>query len=86
VAVIRAWNGLCVAILFVVVVVSLLSMPIPLRMFHAEPANTWVVSVPFICLPTILVFTAFAGHLLVERRLQTEQKRTRRPALSAAEG
>jgi hypothetical protein len=40
-------------------------------MFQNEPANTFIAQFPYIWLPTVLVPTAWAGHLLLFRRLQS---------------
>jgi len=46
-----------------VVVIAVLSMPTPLRVFHNEPANTLVVQFPFIFLPGLLVPMAYTLHI-----------------------
>lgn len=67
--VILAWNSIGLSLLLVVMSVAILSAPTPLRMFHNEPANTWIAHLPYVWLPAIMVSTAFVGHLLIFRRL-----------------
>jgi hypothetical protein len=52
-----------------VLVVSFLSMPTPLRVFHNEPANTLITQFPFIYLPGMLVPLAFSLHIISLRQL-----------------
>jgi len=65
----RIWNLACAGILVVVVIVAVLSMPTPLRVFSDGPPNVWITQLPFIWLPSILVFAALAGHVLTARHL-----------------
>jgi hypothetical protein len=62
-----AWNAAGLALLLNVVVVSVLSMPTPLRHFHNEPANTFVAYFPYVWLPAYLVQVAWLSHLLIFR-------------------
>lgn len=64
-----AWNVLGLALLANIVTIALLSMPLPIRQFWNEPANTFVFHAPWIWLPTFLVQGALLGHLLVFRWL-----------------
>ncbi|MBK7150530.1 MAG: hypothetical protein IPL19_15275 [Sandaracinaceae bacterium] len=64
-----AFNLVGVGLLANIVVVALLSAPGSLRVFMNEPANTFVTTVPYVWLPTLLVLTALLGHLLLFRRL-----------------
>ncbi len=68
-ALVWAWNLMGLALLANIVHIAVRSMPGPLRTFQNEPANTLVFSAPWVWLPTLLVLTALAGHLLVARRL-----------------
>jgi hypothetical protein len=70
--VVRIWNWMGALLLLNVVVIAFLSAPSSLRVFLNEPANTWITHPPFVLLPTVMVFTAFMGHILIHRRLQTE--------------
>ncbi|HZI29549.1 MAG TPA: hypothetical protein VFD64_15375 [Gemmatimonadaceae bacterium] len=65
------WNTLGVVLLLNILVVALLSAPTKFRVFMNEPANTWITSAPWVWLPTVMVFAALLGHLLVYRRLRT---------------
>ena len=64
------WNVLGLALLINIVVIAILSMPLPIRMFDDEPANTFVAYVPYVWLPTFHVQAALFGHLLVFRALK----------------
>jgi len=74
--VVRAWNLVCAGILVVVLIVAMLSMPTPARVFAADPPNIWITQMPFVWLPAILVFAAFAGHVLTERHLRLQAARS----------
>lgn len=64
------WNILGLALLINIVVIAILSMPLPFRVFDNEPANTFVTYVPYVWLPTFHVQAALFGHLLVFRALK----------------
>ena len=64
------WNVLGLLLLINIVVIAILSMPLPFRAFDNEPANTFVAYVPYIWLPTFHVQAALFGHLLVFRALK----------------
>lgn len=64
------WNLAGFALLINIMTVSILSTPTVFRMFHNEPANTFIAQFPYIWLPTVLVPAAWVGHLLLFRRLQ----------------
>jgi hypothetical protein len=66
-----AWNALGVVLLGVIIVIAFLSSPI-VRAFGDDQLNTWVAYVPFVWLPSILVASAIAGHIVVWRRLAIE--------------
>lgn len=67
---ISTWNWLGTLTLGIVLVVAVLSLPVPLRVFMNEPANLWVTTVPYILLPCVLVVAALTGHLLVYRKIK----------------
>jgi len=69
-AIVRAWNILGMLLLTAIVVISTISTPLPLRVFHNEPANVWIAHPPFVWLVTLLVPIALAGHILVFRALR----------------
>ena len=64
---IYSWNAAGLALLLNVVVISVLSMPTPLRQFHNEPVNTFVSFFPYVWLPAFLVQVAWLSHLLIFR-------------------
>lgn len=68
------WNLLGLGLLINVVVIGILSAPVPFRAFHDGPANTFVAEAPFIWLPVFLVQAALFGHLLVFRHLQLRRE------------
>jgi hypothetical protein len=63
-----AWNVLGLALLLNVVTIAILSTP-RLRYFGGEQLNTWVTSVPFVWLPSVMVVAALVGHLVIFRAL-----------------
>lgn len=65
----QLWNLLSLGLLLNIVVIAILSMPLPVRLFFNEPANTIVTTWPFVWLPVFLVQAALFGHLLIFRRL-----------------
>lgn len=60
----RLYNFLGLALLFTIVLMSILSMPTPFRQFMNEPSNVIMTIFPFIWLPAFLVPFAFGLHLL----------------------
>jgi hypothetical protein len=72
-AVVRLWNALGFVLLANIVIISILSAPLPFRMFWNEPANVWVTRVPWVWLPAVLVLAALLGHIVVYRRLRAER-------------
>ncbi len=75
-AVVRAWNILGLLLLANIVTVAVLSTPV-FAAFGSSPdrLNTFVTEVPFVLLPTVLVLTAWAGHLIVFRALRVSRDR-----------
>jgi hypothetical protein len=51
-----------------VLVIAVLSMPTPLRVFHNEPANTLLAYFPYIYLPGVLVSLAYTLHIFSLRQ------------------
>ncbi len=64
-----AWNTLGIALLLNILVIAMLSAPLPFRTFMNEPSNDWVTRAPWVWLPTVMVLAAVCGHVLVYRRL-----------------
>lgn len=68
------WHLICLGLLVNIVVVAVLSMPTPFRVFDNEPANTIVTAFPFILLPGFLVPLAYWLHLLSLRQLAIKKR------------
>lgn len=66
--VVLGWNVLGLALLVNVVTIAIVSTPI-FRWFGNDRLNTWVAYPPFVWLPAVMVVVAWAGHLLVFRKL-----------------
>lgn len=76
------WNLAGLALLLNIVVVAVLSVPLPFRVFLNEPANTIVADFPFVWLPAFVVPLAMCCHLLSLRQLQ--RRGAARPLETAA--
>lgn len=68
--VVLAWNIMGTLLLINIVTIAMLSTPIPLRVFHNEPANVWIAHAPFVWLPSFFVPVAVAGHVAILRKLR----------------
>jgi hypothetical protein len=68
------WNLAGLALLATIVVISILSLPTPLRAFTNEPANTIVTRFPFIWLPGFLVPLAYTLHFFAMRKIITNDE------------
>ncbi len=68
------WNVMGLALLITIVVISILSLPTPLRAFPNEPANTIVTRFPFIWLPGFLVPLAYTLHFFALRKIMTNDE------------
>ena len=64
-----AWNILGLALLLHIVLIAVLSTPVPFRHFDNEPANLLPSTFPYVWLPSFLVQAALFGHLVVFRAL-----------------
>jgi hypothetical protein len=71
---VRVWNWMGFGLLVNVVTIAFLSAPTPVRVFTNEPANVWILQPPFVWLPTVLVFAALLGHIVIFRRLRAEKR------------
>ena len=69
--VVAAWNVAGLLLLVNVVSVAAVSTP-TFAWFGREHLNTFIADTPYVWLPTILVLAAWAGHLLVFRKLREE--------------
>jgi hypothetical protein len=65
-ALVIAWNVIGLVLLVNIVVISVLSTP-RFHYFGEEQLNVWITYPPFVWLPTVMVLTALAGHLLIFR-------------------
>ncbi len=65
----QGWNLLMAAVLVVTVVAGVLATPSPFRQIIGEPANGFVAGFPFVWLISVLVFSAWLGHIVLFRRL-----------------
>lgn len=63
------WNLVCLGLLINVVVIAILSLPTPFRVFTDEPSTSIVTRFPFIWLPAFLVPLAYGLHFLSLRGL-----------------
>jgi len=68
-----AWNTLGVVLLLNILGVALLSAPTPMRLFMNEPANDWITRAPWVWLPTVMVFAAVFGHVVLYRHLVSQK-------------
>ena len=73
---VRVWNTAGAVLLTNIVTIALLSAPTPFRFFHNEPANVWIARAPWVWLPTVFVFAAILGHIVVFRRIRHELSST----------
>ncbi|MEL7002405.1 MAG: hypothetical protein AAFN93_06685 [Bacteroidota bacterium] len=64
-----AWNFLGLILLANIVIIAILSFPIPFRVFMNDPANTIVTEFPIVFLPGILVPIAYYMHILSLKQL-----------------
>ena len=69
--ILQIWNVSMALILVITVVTGVMAAPTPFRQIMGEPANTWVAHFPFVWLPTILVFCAWLGHIVLYRKLSS---------------
>lgn len=67
--VVLAWNVVALGLLLTIVAISILSAPVPFRLFLTEPGSAYVQGFPGVWLPAVAVQAALMGHLLVFRRL-----------------
>jgi hypothetical protein len=73
-----AWNMVSAALLVTIVIIGVSSLP----MFAAfgdspERLNTWMAYFPFVWLPTVMVAAAFAGHIVIARKVIAERRAAR---------
>ena len=68
------WNVICLGLLMNIVIIAVLSMPTPFRVFMNEPSNTIVAHFPFVFLPGLLVPLAYGLHFFSLRQLMNKNK------------
>jgi hypothetical protein len=68
----QAWNLSMAAILVLTVATAMLATPSPFRQIGGAPANVWVACFPFVWLPSVLVTSAWLGHVVLFRRLRRD--------------
>lgn len=66
----KVWNVCGILILLNILVIAVLSMPTPMRVFMNDPANTIVATFPVVWLPALLVPFAYGMHALSLRQLR----------------
>ena len=69
------WNILGLLLLLNIVIIAVLSMPTPARVFTNEPANTIVATFPFVLLPGVLVPVAYTMHIFSLKQLLGNKNR-----------
>ena len=69
-----AFNLIGIGLLVHVIVLAVLTLPTPFRVFTEGPANEVVMGAPFIWLPAVLVTAAMIGHIALTRRLLADQR------------
>jgi hypothetical protein len=62
--VLLAWNFICLALLFNIVITSILAAPFPFQKFAFAQPNIGVFYFPFIWLPTVIVPLVLLSHLV----------------------
>ncbi len=67
--VVIVWNVLGLLLVLNIVVVAILSAPLPFRQFMNEPSNTVVAYFPFVWLPSFVVPVAYYMHFLSMRQI-----------------
>jgi hypothetical protein len=64
-----AWNFICLALLFNIVINAILSAPFSFQQFAFDQPNIAVLYFPFIWLPAFIVMSVLFSHLVVIKRL-----------------
>jgi hypothetical protein len=70
---VKVWNAVGLMLLINIVAISILSSPVPIRIFMNEPANTIVTMFPFVYLPGMLVPLAYGLHILSWKQMSILQ-------------
>jgi hypothetical protein len=74
-AIVFLWNLAGLGLLVNIVVIAVVSTPVPFRQFANDPPNLLPSTFPFVWLPTFLVQAALFGHLVVFRALRRQGSR-----------
>jgi hypothetical protein len=61
---VKVWNICGLVLLINIIIVAILSTPVPFRLFMNEPANTIVTTFPIVWLPAFLVPLAYGLHII----------------------
>jgi len=72
---IMAYNIIGLLLLANILVIAILSAPLPVRMFMNEPSNTIVAYFPFVWLPGFVVPVAYTMHFLSLKKCIAEKRR-----------
>lgn len=68
------WNLIGLGLLLNIVLIAVLSLPTPLRVFMNEPDSSFVTTFPTVFLPAFLVPLAYSMHFFSLRKLWLERK------------
>jgi hypothetical protein len=74
---VQLYNIVGITLLLNILVIAVLSMPTPFRVFMNGPANTLVASFPFVYLPGVLVTIAYSLHIFSLRQLKLSAGKNR---------
>ena len=75
----QAWNISMASILVLTVATAMLAAPTPFRQIGGNPANVFVARFPFVWLPSVLVTSAWLGHVVLFRKLRRGSERADAP-------
>jgi hypothetical protein len=71
---VKLWNWAGFLLLLNIMIIAVLSLPGPFRQFLNERPNQFVAEPPYIWLPSVLVASAWFGHMLLFRRLSARME------------
>lgn len=63
------WNFICLALLFIIVALAILSLPVPFQQMAFDQPNVAVMYFPFVWLPAFVVPAVLFAHLVTIRQL-----------------
>lgn len=63
------WNFICLALLFIIVALAVLSLPVPFQQMAFDQPNVAVMYFPFVWLPAFVVPAVLFAHLVTIRQL-----------------